>query len=947
MFGLAGCGESGSDAPATDGSAGTTGAEAATEPATPDTAASDASTEAAAEEPEPVYLPDLPTEGEIQAEGFDVLWAAWGDNERQKIVDVTEFVRTTLREHGYVTSTLDANYNEVGGDPMPGMAKWLTFALKTPSGVIVGGVQSDSHIRLRSPQEMIVPYKSEGWKEEEANRANELLVHGSEAAPTGLVWARWGNDGRWAGWGDAYEPVARQVEDEGRIYNKRANMGIPRPNATRGKTLRILAAVDGQPITGHLRDSSYLILRPTEEQAAAPQFVAFGPAGQGMPHVTAMLTDVEVARYLVAPDGRSLFVLPSSGDQVLKVDGETFEVLATLDGFDAAYQDMTLSIDGSALYLGGPQEPDKLGREQKDGRGWLAEIDPQTLEMRGQPRTVRCDIVRLGAMADGRVVALHGGRRGETVVIDPKSGVDLKTHSTWGSPGAIMFHPDGERVYLTNNSQMDCRWYGGPGVSEGGFLSLNKPAGAVTISRGEAWLLDDGRHVLSTQGQLVALSNGAQDHHYGLKSLEPTSGGVISETLGTLTLSVSGMVRVYSWPGMEPLGQSPAQGQLGDLRLRADGTSAWAMWMPNATVERGGISGDRTAQLVVLDLEAMTPEGHAAFEGEITPEEDGNEAIAVRLPLRTHLRSLMLSRDGDALYALDVINGQALRLDPESLEVVQRSEALPFGAWQLAMSQDDRTLVVSVAPTAFDSNKENEGGSIIRLDPNTLEPMGEAMPVEIDPYDMVVAGNHVFISGGSNQSTEMHQLDLSQGMVTAKLAGIYQRSPLELSPDGSLLILTTNGISPSSANTVPVPDSKGLPERIGSNTVWGEGSGGEIWVADNGAIVVMQGGAVYKADTRGNTLDYVGKLDALTGMAGSSANFFVARGGDAIVRYDSNLRAISSLLLSGVFTDLAFDLRRNRLYAIHRPAAKAEGGGRLEPDDTCDIVAIDLSKMPR
>ncbi len=944
---LVGCGsEQGESAPPPDtSSAGEVATSAEVEPVTEPPVEP-------AEPAEPIR-PNLPEGEPLRAEGMELLWAAWGDKELERVVDSTELARTILRDRGNVTASLWRQYDSEVGDPDPGVAKWLTFAMRTPGGVVRGGLHDNSVVYVEVPVELVPPFREQGvWKPDEAARANELLVGTSAATPPGVVWSRWGNDGGRGGWGDAHGPISEQIAQESRIYNKRSNLGIPRPNRMRSKTLRFLASFGGQPLAGHLRQDSYLDLAPSPEEVSEPEYMTFGPAGPGLPQAVALLEGVSaVADYEPVADGSAVLVLDGDGSRVLRVVGETLEVEATLEGLEPIYADLAVGLDGQA-YVGGPVDGFDRSRQPSDGRGKVLAFDPASMSTNGAPIGVRCDVARLGVIEGGRFVALHGSGNGSLMLLDASSGVMLAEESTWGQPDAMMVHADGRRVYLTDNNHLTCRWFREDAIDSGGrmFDAVDFVAGQVRV-KGAAALLSDGEHVLSTSGSLVRLSNSAQRHLLGVAELQANSGGVISETLGALVLAVDGGLQPYAWPTLQPLPESRIKGQLTDLRLAPGGTFAWARWLPDAQFGRDGPTGASDSLLVRIDLAALLPDDFEAPVLDVVSD-DADATIDRRLPLRTDLASLLTHPNGSALFVLDVANGYVLKLDPETLDVVLTSERLPFGARQLAVDPRGERLFVSVAPMVFGSNTDRENGALVALDPETLAVLGTPINFRFDPFGLAVSGDgRAFVSGGSNQWTDLLVLSLDTGTELGRKGGLRQGTSIALAAGDSLLLTSTSGLSPASVAGVAIDTSakpSELPQIRVENERAHEGAGGAIWATPDGRFAAARGGAVYEVKgVRGRQqIEYAGKVETVSGLTSAAGLLIIAHEDGTLIAYESRgVRPRSQVLVKGVLSDLVVDQRGQRLFAIHRPDGGLDRSGRSEGGGLADVVSIDLGVL--
>ncbi len=891
------------------------------------------------------------TDAPLTAEGVEVLWAAWGNRECTRAVEVTDIVREHAAAAGSITSNNPALVAAMG-DPLPGEKEWLTVLLKTPAGSARVGM-FDSILYLTIQPGLISPSGSgKAWTQAEADRANAMLVDGAE---TGVVWARWGNDGKGAGWSDAQTPIQAQFDADGTLFNRPTGMpDVRKPNNYRAKTLRLLLAIDGQPVGLHLRGGSYVALRPTEEMLAEPAAFDVGPGGFDAPYVTAHLEGVDdVITYLASADGSHLFVLAGDGSQLLKVDAATFEVVGEIEGLAPGYVAMALTPGGDRLYIGGPTNGFDRNRESSQLRGVLVAVEPESFRVLGSPVQVRCDIKTLAVMGDGNLIALNGS--GDSMsflgVIDPKSGVVLGQSSVRGVDDDYQLHPDGERLYIGHGKGLQCRWFD-PALEPGqAHEGIEYAAGTVSC-RGRFTFIDDTRYLIGHAGTLVRLSQNLQRHYLGVRALPENSGGAASRELGALFVCVQDGMRVLAWPSLEPAGEVMGRGVLADMRLGPDGRTAYARWMRGATI--GGLrgpGGDTTAALVAIDLASLTPPGlvaDGALPRPIAPEGD---AIVARLPLGTDISGLVMPQDGGTLYALDAAEGRVLRIDPLTLEIGATSGPLPSSSNEIAVDATGRWVAVSAAPTLFRSNKDHESGTIVRLDPETLGQIGDPIVLQHDIREIALDTlGRLYASGGSNQSTSVFQLDAGSGAEIGA-RGSYQGASICVAPDASALYMSTRGLSPASLAGVRLDPRRPLDresEQLAIEIQKDTQAGNKIWITTDGRYIAAMGGGVYRVPTGREPPNILGlgSLEQICGAAGAGRVLFACDHTNTLTAYElPSLKPTGQLLLDGTLTDMCYDPATKRLYGVLRPGGKFEGFERFAGEILGDIVAIDTTAL--
>jgi len=913
---------------------------------------------APATQPAPPATPAFDVATPLVGEGYTLRWASWQTEDGARSTDVSAYIRELMEEQGRVLWDPDT-FNAFAGDPAPGEEKWLVMVVDTPTRVLRIALQDHSNVYFTVPPNRSAPHGSgEQWGENERTRAEEMLgPDGFEGV--GVVWARWGNDGRGGGWADATAPVSQQLDESPRIVNKTHNIGVPARSRHRRKTLRMLLSVDGQPLDLHFRLYSHIVFEPTPEQLAQPVVRLPGPAPELEPEpevgadyiVAEAPPDVSVTRIVVSADGSVVYALDPEQRSVMKLDGRTLEVLDAFDNLPEGVHALALSRDGETLYLGGPVNGFDRGRSEADFRGQIVQVQTQTMSPVGRNRQVRVDIRELFVAHDGNLLALNGSGNSNSfvAVIDPRSGAILGKND-WADPGAAYaLHPDGQRLYNSNSNRTELRWLdpdNEPGVTWNFAARDHVGDGA----RGPFALMDAGRHMLVRDGSLLRVSNHHPRGLLGIAQLAPNAGGAIARDAGIMAVSVGGGMQLFSWPGLTPLGETFHDGVVDGLIGAPVGTLAYGWHRPRGELDRFGRTGGGGAgTLVAIDLARAVPEGFEPEPSEVAPIDDEDENIAQRLPLRTEVGALLLSPNRDALYTLDTAGGVVHRLDAQTLEVLATSEALPAGTHRMALNITGDLLAVAAAPSGFHSNKDREAGTLLFLDPVTLRPRGRAVPSPVDPCD--IAFDHtggLIVSGGSNQSTHILRIDPNSRQ-DEEISRSYMGTAVCITPDGTLLFTATNGLSPASMEARHI-------ERDGTATAlprdqYDRGDsphGSDMWTTGDGRFTITAPGGVFESRFSRKTAHIrgIGSLEPLTGAAGHGTLLLVADRTNTLGAYRlPGLQPMGQALFDGLLEHLCYDPAARRLYAVFYPGRRMGGHAAYQGPVRGDIVVIDIATL--
>lgn len=888
--------------------------------------------------------PALPI-SEPRPQVFEVAWAVWGDKERTSVLDATEHVRAALLDDGALVWD-DNAFNQAVGDPNPGRPGWLTIGLQSPTRTIIIGLTDSSSISLTVPPEALAPWGSDRrWPADELARARRLLA--PDAAESGLIWARWGNDGQGGGWVSASDAIDQQLASGDTIANRTAGMPVDRrPNNFRRKALRLLLALDGQPISLLLRDSSFIATAPTPDRFARtglPQPASLSPP---MPEllsqtiITGTLADAgDIAFTLPSADGEHLYVLERQATRLLKVQAATMQIESELTGLDPIYTCMGFSADGLSLFLAGSPGSANPHAPAAQRAGLLAEVDPDAMVLRRPPLVIRCEpMLGLSALDADNLVTF--GRSGTIVKIDAPSGVVLAEIDTPASRGTARVHPDGRRVLVAHSSGIECFTFD---PSRGDVhLPAHTRHSAGIPAVGPFTLLDRGRYLLTGAGTLARVGQNLDRVVIGDRTLPINAGAAVSAELGVLAVATQGGLRLLSWPSLQPLAEHPCVGILTDLSIHDHGRTIVARHLADATVNNHGeVSAPSPASLVSIDLASLIPAGFAP-ESPAPTSEQGQAPIVRRLPLRADLTALVMPSSARSLYALDASEGVVLRIDPASLDIQATSPPLPLSTTHLAIDPTGRWLIAAGSVTPHFSPGQADRAWIVVLDPVSLAPIGNPIELTTNVRDIeALTDGRALVCGYQQDGGSIHEIDLATGQEAAAIRGFLKQSTFTLSPDATMLM-----VSDSHLKTFWLASRRGLASATEippghDEAFW---SAGPTWINSEGDYALRAEGELLSIQRR--ELQAHGSIGRVLSAAGDAARFVVSTPRCMLnVVHVPSLNISHSVRLEGPLTDLCLDRRANRLYGVLRLGGTDERGIRVNAV-LGDIVAIDLGAIP-
>ena len=366
-----------------------------------------------------------------------------------------------------------------------------------------------------------------------------------------------------------------------------------------------------------------------------------------------------------------------------------------------------------------------------------------------------------------------------------------------------------------------------------------------------------------------------------------------------------------------------------------------AVFAPGGTAT---LSGSRDAAVKVWDLVKKGP-APAPVPTPDGPPRPGPRASATLRPLAVAslggtLGSLTLSPDGRTLYYLNIAGSRAGRLDAATLK--QGPELrMADGTDLLLLAREGKSLY---GVTAADKQAR-----VQVIDAQKME-LARSFAVSAEPYDAVAGANGLlFLTGSAGDWTEITVVDASKGSVAARWGGVWSRSFLKLTPDGTRLYYSSQGVSPGKVEGLVLPrkfDEK--PATYASPEVGKHALGGEFIISPDGKFLLCKSGTVLRLSaTRDDDLKHIATVEPFVAAAAApelGLLFTLTPEGSLRMHSYPDFRPLATYKLAGVGYALACDGKAGRLYvAAVDPKALSErprgrGTGEVQVYDVKELV---------
>lgn len=419
------------------------------------------------------------------------------------------------------------------------------------------------------------------------------------------------------------------------------------------------------------------------------------------------------------------------------------------------------------------------------------------------------------------------------------------------------------------------------------------------------------------------------------------------KSLATLPNQPEAQARAVRALAFAPSGKALASASDRSIRLwDVDGAKQLAKFdkhsdpVEGVTFTAGGkqtLSVGRDAQVRIWPLAkfAALVEAQPAPARPATPTSAAVEAPALKpvavIPVGGTIGNLALSKNRKWLFFLNRTAGTLVQIEASALKPTRELD-LPDSE-TFALSPDGQTIA-TFAP-------DGARTWVILIDAVPLTPRVR-FRVDATPYDVAVTDKGlVFLSGTSGGWADVAVIDGNKQSVAGRWGGVWTRSLLGLSPDGSRLYVGTQGVNPGKLEGYPLPSS--LDEKPAPRVAAVDAPlGGPFVVSPDGAFLILQTGTVVRLSANaGDDLHDAMKLPPhMAAAMDGDRLFLLLPDGQTVKEYTyPDLKWHATHRLAGLAHQLAYDARSGRLYAAVidpkslRDRPRARGAGDVQVYD--------------
>lgn len=223
------------------------------------------------------------------------------------------------------------------------------------------------------------------------------------------------------------------------------------------------------------------------------------------------------------------------------------------------------------------------------------------------------------------------------------------------------------------------------------------------------------------------------------------------------------------------------------------------------------------------------------------PADDNELKPAAEIKLNASVSHFVPSPDRKYLYFLNKSDGKVQRIDLDKKKLDDASADAVEGAEFFTASPDGNMIYVCASPNGHSaySGADKETGKVQAIAASALKTVS-TFSMKFDPFEIAADnGGKVYATGGSNQNTKLNVIDVRKKSIVGDLGGVYMGSNLRMTPDGKRLYVSSNDVSPGSAEGVWL-DGKGKPTRSSG------AASGPFDITPDGKFLIFRSGPVLR-----------------------------------------------------------------------------------------------------
>jgi WD40 repeat protein len=311
-----------------------------------------------------------------------------------------------------------------------------------------------------------------------------------------------------------------------------------------------------------------------------------------------------------------------------------------------------------------------------------------------------------------------------------------------------------------------------------------------------------------------------------------------------------------------------------------------------------------------------------------------------KIPAGGTIGNLVLSPNKKWLFFLNRSEEKLVQIDTSTLKI-SKEWRLPDLCEIFMLTHDGKSL------WTFERDRETK---LIELDPVALT-VRKRLSVPAYSYDLAASDNgYLFLSGEGGGWTEITVVDAKKESAVGHWGGMWTRSLVQLSPDGTRLLVATQGVNPGKIESYPIPVK--LDEKPNPNAAQGTPDsplGGPFTIAPDGQFLISRSGVTLKlSSNRSEDLQPGPKLPSHMAVAVDPARgilFLLATDGVTLKQFAyPEMKWQKSWTLETIGHEMAFDSKSGRLYLAvidpqslrDRPRARGHG----------DIHVFEMKNLP-
>lgn len=317
-------------------------------------------------------------------------------------------------------------------------------------------------------------------------------------------------------------------------------------------------------------------------------------------------------------------------------------------------------------------------------------------------------------------------------------------------------------------------------------------------------------------------------------------------------------------------------------------------------------------------------------------------AEARRLKLGAAVVDLFLSPEGDVLYALDLSEGLAYKIDAATLKITGQAEVPPNSVAMTLTPNGSTLYVVSRVPSgAYGAKARGTIQGISTKDMKATCSIG----ADVNFTGVQATDKGLLFLATDASSDGVVVGDASKKIINELVEGVRGRPIVRMTPDQSRVYV--GGVDGYSFSCIPLPKDPKLGYVLNHSPSVSEQYQGDFSISPDGRFLFAAGGIVLRLSKIKNAdMTSGGKIDPFVSLAAASGcnTFFVSTATGFVKQYAlDSLELQKSVKVDVCLPYMALDAKKGILYTVCCPPSKTAGNSRWRRIAMLgDIVAYDV-----